>query len=55
MKLLTVAEVAKLLGVERKWVYEHARQGIIPHVKLGRQIRFRPESIQEWLTSIERK
>ena len=48
-KLLTVEEIAQLLGVPKSWIYDRTRRGAIPHRKLGKYIRFDPETIQKWL------
>lgn len=53
-RLLTAEEVADRLGVSRSWVYAAVRSGEIPHLKLGRYVRFRPETIDAWLADIER-
>jgi excisionase family DNA binding protein len=50
--LMTVSEVAAFLKVPVSWVYERTRRrGIerIPHVKLGKYLRFSLPEIQEWL------
>jgi excisionase family DNA binding protein len=54
-KLLTAEEVADQLGVGVKWVWAQARAGTIPHVKLGRYRRFRPEAIERWIADLERR
>jgi excisionase family DNA binding protein len=51
--LLTAEEVAALLGTSKDWIYAEARAGRIPHVKLGRNTRFRAQSIEEWIADIE--
>lgn len=43
--LLTAAEVAAILRVRRSRVYDLARHGQLPVVRLGRQVRFRLEDI----------
>ncbi|HUV31684.1 MAG TPA: helix-turn-helix domain-containing protein [Acidobacteriota bacterium] len=48
-KLLTPDEVAELLGVEKSTIYQWTHQGFIPHVKLGRLIRFRRDKVDKWL------
>ncbi len=43
----TPAELADYLRVSIRWVYEHTRTNCcdpIPHIKLGKYIRFNPES-----------
>ena len=37
--ILTVQEAAKYLRLKRSTAYELVKQGVIPSVKLGRQIR----------------
>ena len=52
-KLLTAEEVAERLGVGVKWVWAQVRSGAIPHVRLGRYKRFRPEAIEAWIEQLE--
>jgi excisionase family DNA binding protein len=52
--LLTADDVAAMLGVSRDWVYAETRAGRIPHVPLGRNYRYRPQAIEDWITGIER-
>jgi excisionase family DNA binding protein len=52
-KLLTAEEVAEHLDVGVKWVWAQARSGTIPHVRLGRYKRFRPEAIDAWIAKLE--
>jgi len=55
--LLSVEQVAEFLGVSPAWIYQHscgARRPTLPSVKLGRAVRFRPESVQEFIKSLER-
>jgi excisionase family DNA binding protein len=51
--LLTAEEVAELVGMGVDWIYEQARRGRIPVVKLGRYRRFRRESIERWIAEHE--
>jgi excisionase family DNA binding protein len=53
-QLLTAAEVAELLGVPVRWVRDAARNGLVPHVRLGRYVRFRREAVEAWVTEQER-
>ena len=48
-RLLTAAEVAELLSMSKRWVEEHARAGEIPHLELGRFVRFRREDVDAWI------
>ncbi len=48
-KLLRSDEVAELLDVSVDRVFSLAREGIIPSCRLGRQIRFCPEKLQQFI------
>jgi excisionase family DNA binding protein len=37
------------------WVYREVRAGRMPHIRLGRYVRFRRESIDAWLVARERR
>ncbi len=41
--LLTVSEAARLLNVKTSMVYRMAKRGELPHVRLGRYLRFPPD------------
>ena len=49
IKLLTAQEVADLLRVPKARVYDLARQGLLPLVRLGRQVRFEERALREWI------
>ena len=49
MRLLTVQEVSEILRVPRSRAYELARQGLIPSVRLGRQVRIEESALHEWI------
>jgi excisionase family DNA binding protein len=51
--LLTAEQVAELLGMSRDWVYAEVRAGRIPHVRLGRYVRFLESSIAAWVRENE--
>lgn len=51
MRLKKVEEIAEQLQVKKSRLYELTRLGIIPSVRLGRQIRFDPKAIEEWINS----
>ena len=48
-KLLCVSEVAELLGTSEHRVYTLSREKIIPCVRLGRQIRWNQEALNEFI------
>ena len=46
--LVTAEEVATLLKVPKSWVYDAARRNVLPHVNLGRYVRFVWADIETW-------
>ena len=52
-RLLDASEVAELLNVPQRWVYEAARTGGLPVIKLGRYRRFKRSSVLAWLDEQE--
>jgi excisionase family DNA binding protein len=53
-RLLRAEEVAERLQLTTDFVYALARKGAIPHLRLGRAVRFRAEAIDNWLAASER-
>jgi excisionase family DNA binding protein len=49
MKLLIASEVAEIMSVTEARVYELARRKMIPHIRLGRQVRFSEKVLLEWV------
>ncbi|HWI06936.1 MAG TPA: helix-turn-helix domain-containing protein [Solirubrobacteraceae bacterium] len=54
-KLLTADDVADLMRVTRAWVYAETRRNAIPHLRLGRYVRYRRDAIEAWMERIERR
>lgn len=54
-ELLTVEDVAGLLKVSKSWVYEHTRtrgrprSEQLPHIKMGKYVRFDPCALRRFL------
>lgn len=48
-RLLTAKEVGELLQLNASWVLDAARRNAIPHIRLGRYVRFRRTDIETWL------
>jgi excisionase family DNA binding protein len=46
--LLDATEAARLLSVPASWVLAEARANRIPHVRLGRYVRFSADDLEEW-------
>jgi excisionase family DNA binding protein len=52
-RLLDAVEIAELLHVPERWVREHTRSGLLPHVQLGRYRRYRREAVLAWVDAQE--
>lgn len=48
-RLLVADEVARLLSVPVSWVREATRAGRLPHVRLGRYVRYERAALTAWL------
>src|ERR1700737_4453926 len=51
-KLLRPSDVARMLSVSRTWLYDAARDGRIPSVRIGGPdgpLRFVPEDLDRWI------
>jgi excisionase family DNA binding protein len=48
-KLVPAPPIAESLGVTPWRIYELVRQNRIPHVRLGRSVRFDPAKIAAWI------
>lgn len=49
-RLLAAGEVKDFLNLSSTdQVYRLVREGILPAVRIGRQIRFDPDVLQEWI------
>ena len=49
--LVSVDELAELLGVHKSWIYARTRTGEIPFYRLGKYRRFSLSEVQSWLES----
>ena len=49
--LLDVADAAALLSVRRSWIYEAVRDGRLPHLKIGRHLRFLRSDLERWVVA----
>ena len=46
--LVTAECVAMYLGVSKARVYQACHEGLLPHVRLGRSLRFSPDELAAW-------
>ncbi len=58
--VLNLSEAADLLGIKPSQLYEHTRERArvrqripIPHLRLGKRICFRRESLEKWVADLE--
>lgn len=49
VKILTVIEVADILRISRVQAYNLVNKGVIPSLRIGRNIRIYEKSFNEWL------
>ncbi len=46
---LLPVEVAELLRKSKSWVYAAVERGELPHLRIGRDLRFKRADIDAWL------
>jgi excisionase family DNA binding protein len=54
MGWLTVDEAAALIRVPKSWLYERTRTNTVPHVKLGKYLRFDQQEFLTWARQFRR-
>ncbi|XID90463.1 helix-turn-helix domain-containing protein [Paenibacillaceae bacterium WGS1546] len=47
--MFTLPEVAKILGITKERAYAVARSGLLPTVRIGRQIRVERQQLDRWI------
>ena len=53
-RILSVEDVARILGKSPSWVYLTVGNGHLPHFRLpGGHIRFRAQSLEDWIIARE--
>lgn len=54
MDIMDAREAAKYVGVLSYWtLLEMAKQGKVPHIRVGRRVFFRAEALDEWVRDLE--
>jgi len=48
-QLLSISEASEFLGIKKNTLYEWIIQRKIPHIKVGRLVKFRREDLEAWL------
>ncbi|QFG05372.1 DNA binding protein [Bacillus phage 031MP004] len=54
MALMTIEDMKKRFGVDQKTIYNWRKHRGMPFIKIGKEIYFREESIQQWLEQKEK-
>jgi excisionase family DNA binding protein len=54
MGWLTIDEAAALIRVPKSWLYERTRTNTIPHLKLGKYLRFDRDELAAWARQFRR-
>ncbi len=49
--LINAKQAGQLLAVPHTWILAQARAEAIPHIRLGRYVRFDAEELEAWLRS----
>jgi excisionase family DNA binding protein len=52
--LLDAQAAAALLSVRPSWIYEAVRTGRVPHLKIGRHVRFLRSDLERWVVGQRR-
>jgi excisionase family DNA binding protein len=48
-QLVDVEYPMQRFGISQQRAYDLCRQGILPHIKIGRHYRFNPDAIEQWI------
>lgn len=49
-KLLTVKEVSSITSLSCSYIYKLVESKQVPHIRIGSQIRFHAQDLNEWIT-----
>jgi excisionase family DNA binding protein len=52
--LIDAQEVARLLDMSVDYVWKLCRENRIPHLRFGRNLRFRRSAVLDWFAQLER-
>ncbi len=47
--LMDVMETARYLNIGRSKLYEMAKEGMLPHLRVGASLRFDRDALDEWI------
>ena len=49
--LIDAKAAGELLGVPPTWLLREARRDAVPHIRLGRYVRFDPDQLLAWVSN----
>jgi excisionase family DNA binding protein len=52
LNLLTPDQLCSLLQVKKSWLYDQVEKGVLPCLRLGKQLRFRHHDIRRYLDGL---
>ena len=53
-RLLDAKQAGELLGVPGSWLLAQARHDKVPHLRLGKYVRFHPADLERWIVTVKR-
>jgi hypothetical protein len=53
-RLVDAKTAGELLGVPGSWLLAQARRDKVPHIRLGKYVRFDPTDLERWIISVKR-
>jgi excisionase family DNA binding protein len=53
-RLLDARAAGDLLGVPATWLLAQARKNAVPHVRLGKYVRFVADDLERWVETVKR-
>jgi excisionase family DNA binding protein len=53
-RYVNIKDVESFTGLPRSWIYAKAAAGEIPHLKVGKYLRFRLTEVEAWLAEHRR-
>lgn len=54
-RLMTAKQVSELIEVKPSTVYQWVHLGLIPHIKIGKCVRFKKDELFRWIDKNHRK
>ncbi len=51
IKLISLSDAARFLDVSRSTLYKWVERSFIPHIRIGKRIKFDPKALESWIAS----